>query len=164
MSTEQFEHVLKNAEIFYELTDTDLKLVASICEQRLYHQGDLVFAENTTGDELYVIAEGEVDIQLDPTLVGGSGDLQTIATLRRGQSFGEIALVDEGLRSAAAVCAEDDTELLVIPRDKLMMQCNANPAMGFRLMRNLAADLAMKIRNTDLQIREQITWTPSSTD
>jgi hypothetical protein len=32
------------------------------------------------------------------------------------------------------------------------------------LMRNLAADLAMKIRHTDLQIREQITWTPPKAD
>jgi CRP-like cAMP-binding protein len=84
---------------------------------------------------------------------------QTIATLRRGQSFGEVALVDQGLRSASARCAQHNTRLLVIPRAKLMLLCDTYPQLGYRLMRNLAADLAMKIRNTDLQVREHLTWT-----
>lgn len=152
--------VLRQADIFYELTNTQLELVASICEDKNYQTGDIVFEENTRSDELYVIANGEVEIQVNPNLIsgGGAGGPQTIATLRRGQSFGEVALVDEGLRSASARCAQHDTLLVVIPRDKLMLLCDTYPQLGYRLMRNLAADLAMKIRNTDLQVREQLTW------
>jgi CRP-like cAMP-binding protein len=155
--------VLKQADIFYELTNTQLELVASICEERTYPTGAVIFADHTVGDELYVIAEGEVDIQVDPGVIGRSdmGGPYTIATLRRGQSFGEVALVDQGLRSAAARCAQHNTRLLVIPRDKLMLLCDTYPQLGYRLMRNLAADLAMKIRNTDLQLREQLTWSPN---
>jgi len=156
--------VLKQADIFYEFTNTQLELVASICEEREYTLNELIFAENSNGDELYVIAEGEVDIQVDPALIGmaqKSGP-QTIATLRRGQSFGEVALVDQGLRSASARCTQHNTRLLLIPREKLMLLCDTYPQLGYRLMRNLAADLAMKIRNTDLQVREHLTWTPSS--
>jgi CRP/FNR family cyclic AMP-dependent transcriptional regulator len=152
--------VLKEADIFYELTNTQLELVASICEEKSYQEGALIFAENTRGDELYVIADGEVNIELDPALIGlgDAGGPQTIAVLRRGQSFGEVALVDQGVRSAAARCARHGTRLLIIPRNKLMLLCDTYPQLGYRLMRNLAADLAMKIRNTDLQIREQLTW------
>src|SRR6185295_11407951 len=153
--------VLKQADIFYELTTTQLELIGSICEERHYNTGDLIFAENTAGDELYVIANGEVNIQVDWTLIGlqnNKGGTQTIATLRRGQSFGEVALVDEGRRSAAARCAQHDTQLVIIPRDKLMLLCDTYPQLGYRLMRNLAADLAMKIRTTDLQVREQLYW------
>jgi CRP/FNR family cyclic AMP-dependent transcriptional regulator len=152
--------VLREADIFYELTNTQLELVASICQEKTYQEGALVFGENTTGDELYVIADGEVDIEVDPALIGreDAGGPQAIATLRRGQSFGEVALVDQGVRSAAARCTRHGTRLLIIPRDKLMLLCDTYPQLGYRLMRNLAADLAMKIRNTDLQIREQLTW------
>jgi CRP/FNR family transcriptional regulator, cyclic AMP receptor protein len=151
--------VLKQADIFYELTTTQLELISSICEERHHQTGDEVFAENTVGDELYVIANGEVDIQVDPAILGGqSAGPRTIATLRRGQSFGEVALVDEGRRSATARCTQHDTHLIVIPRDKLMLLCDSYPPLGYRLMRNLAADLAMKIRNTDLQVREQLLW------
>jgi CRP/FNR family cyclic AMP-dependent transcriptional regulator len=152
--------VLKEADIFYELTNTQLELVASICEEMTYQEGALIFAENTTGDELYVIADGEVHIEVDPSLIGrrDAGGPQTIATLRRGQSFGEVALVDQGVRSAAARCAKNGTRLLIIPRNKLMLLCDTYPQLGYRLMRNLAADLAMKIRTTDFQVREQLTW------
>jgi CRP-like cAMP-binding protein len=72
-----------------------------------------------------------------------------------------MSLVDEGLRSAGTRCSQQDTRLLVIPRDKLMLLCDTYPQLGYRLMRNLAADLAMKIRHTDLQVREQLTWSHS---
>ncbi len=151
--------LLRQADIFYELTDAQLDLVASIGERRTYQTGDVLFEENSRGDELFVIVHGEVEIQINPDFVGGgsASGPQTIATLRRGQSFGEVALVDEGLRSATARCAQHDTQLVMIPRDKLMTLCDTYPQLGYRLMRNLAADLAMKIRNTDLQVREQLT-------
>jgi CRP-like cAMP-binding protein len=153
-------NVLKQADIFYELTNTQLELVASICSERHYQAEDVIFEENSPGSELYVIANGEVGIVVNPALVGkeGRGESFTLATLRRGQNFGEVSLVDEGLRSAGAKCTQPDTQLIVIPRDKLMLLCDTYPQLGYRLMRNLAADLAMKIRHTDLQVREQLTW------
>jgi CRP-like cAMP-binding protein len=152
--------VLKQADIFYELSNTQLELVTSICDERHYQAGDIIFEENTPGHELYIIADGEVDIFLNPALLGKKTQktAETISTLRRGQSFGEVALVDEGLRSAGARCSEQDTQLIVIPRDKLMLLCDTYPQLGYRLMRNLAADLAMKVRSTDLLVREQLTW------
>lgn len=154
-------NVLKQADIFDELTNTQMELVASICTERHYQAGDILFEENTPGNELYVIASGEVEIIVDPALVGkeASSGSHPIATMRRGQSFGEVSLVDEGLRSAGARCSAQDTRLVVIPRDKIMLLCDTYPQLGYRLMRNLAADLAMKIRHTDLQVRERLTWT-----
>ena len=156
-------HVLKQTDIFFDLTNTQLELVASICQEQTFEQGAVVFEENSTGSELYVIIDGEVDIELDPRLVGlsASNGPQRIATLRRGQSFGEMSLVDQGVRSAAARCTKPNTRLLVVSRDKVMLLCDTYPQLGYRLMRNLAADLAMKIRDTDLQIREQLTWSPN---
>jgi CRP-like cAMP-binding protein len=152
--------VLKQADIFYELTNTQLELVASICTEKDYQAGEVIFEANTPGNHLYIIATGEVAIQVNPASVAKDApkDSLTVATLRRGQSFGEVSLVDEGLRSAGARCSAPDTHLILIPRDKLMLLCDTYPQLGYRLMRNLAADLAMKIRHTDLQL----VWTPRS--
>ncbi len=157
-----FANTLKQADIFFELTPTQLELAASLCEERRLNTGDIVFEENTPSDELYIIAQGEVEIQVDPSLVADDtarpmGPV-TIATLRRGQSFGEVALVDQGLRSATARCAQHNTQLLILPRDKLMSLCDTYPQLGYRLMRNLAADLALKIRTTDMRIREELLY------
>ncbi|MCA1899533.1 MAG: cyclic nucleotide-binding domain-containing protein [Chloroflexi bacterium] len=151
---------LKQCDIFYQLTPAQLELVANICQETTYNDGDLIFQENSGSKELYIILQGEVDILINRG--GGSADHKAaaIARLRRGQSFGEVALVDEGLRSASARVTQKDTRLLLIQREKLMMLCEAYPQLGYRLMYNLAADLAMKIRNTDLRIREQLLYKP----
>jgi CRP-like cAMP-binding protein len=152
---------LKQSDIFYQFTPTQLELVANICHEATYQKDDLIFKENSSSKELYIIIQGEVDIVVDPSLVSTTEDgipNKVIATMRRGQSFGEVALVDEGLRSASACAAQKDTRLLIISRDKLIMLCETYPQLGYRLMYNLAADLAMKIRNTDLRIREQLLY------
>ena len=47
---------------------------------------------------------------------------------------------------------------MVIPRDKLILLFDTYPQLGYRMMRNLAADLALKIRSTDLMIREELLY------
>lgn len=161
MSTATIVNFLKQCDIFYQFTPTQLELVANVCQEQTFQKEDLILRENSTSKELYIIMQGEVDIIVDPSLVGTLEDgieNRVIATMRRGQSFGEVALVDEGLRSASACAAQKDTRLLIIPRDKLIMLCDTYPQLGYRLMYNLAADLAMKIRNTDLRIREQLLY------
>ena len=152
---------LKQADIFYQFTPTQLEMVANLCQEREYPLGEIILEEGTNSKELYIITHGEVDILVNPAVVGGPDAPQgrvTIATLRRGQSFGEVALVDEGLRSATVRSAQKGTTMLIISRDKLLMLCETYPQLGYRLMYNLAADLAMKIRNTDLRIRESLLY------
>jgi CRP-like cAMP-binding protein len=158
-------NVLKQTDIFYDLTSAQLEMIASICQERTVRAGEVLFQENTPGTEMYAIVRGEIEILLDPSLVGGattrkgSGPV-TVASLREGQTFGEMALVDQGLRSASARGAADNTKLLIIPRQKLLTLCETYPELGYRVMRNMAADMAFKIRNSDLTIREQLLWRP----
>jgi len=151
---------LKQGDIFFQFTQTQLELVANLCQEKTFAAGETIFEENSSSKELYIIAQGEVDILVNPGIISAKekSEKVSIATLRRGQSFGEIALVDEGLRSAAARAKGKETRLLVIPRDKLIMLCETYPQLGYRLMYNLAADLAMKIRNNDLRIREKVLY------
>jgi CRP/FNR family transcriptional regulator, cyclic AMP receptor protein len=154
-----FVNFLKQSDIFYQFTPTQLELVGNLCQEVVFNAGELVFQENSGSKELYVITQGEVDILINRGAASDSDKKESaVARLRRGQSFGEVALVDEGLRSASARVAQKDTHLLVIQRDKLIMLCETYPQLGYRLMYNLAADLAMKIRNTDLRIREQLLY------
>ena len=159
--------ILQQADIFYDFTPAQLDLVAAICEEKRFGLGEIIFEENSASDELYVIANGEVEILVDPALVSDRSDTPsrptTIATLRRGQSFGEVALVDQGLRSASARSASHDTHMLVVARARLMQLCDSDPVLGYRLMRNLAADLATKIRSTDLRVREDLLYSQRGT-
>ena len=161
--------ILRRTDIFYDLSTPQLEMLAALCEERAVKLGDIIFEENNQGDEMFIIARGAVEILVDPSIVGGPGARKrgstpvTIATLRTGQTFGEIALVDQGLRSASARCAEAETQLLALQRGKFIKLCDTYPEMGYRVMRNIAADLAFKIRGSDLAIREQLLWRPRGT-
>lgn len=160
----KFTSFLKETDLFYNLSATQLEMVDSICEERQYREGELIFSENSHEKELYLIFSGQVDIYINPSLVSRSPTASThpemIAHLLRGQSFGEVALVDEGVRSAGAKAGSRDTVLLRISRERLLNLCNSYPELGYRVMFNLAQDLSQKIRNADLKIREVLLYQP----
>ena len=145
-------------DVFDNLTATQLELIAAICDLKTYQCGDILLQENEDTDEIYAIARGAVEILISPGFVGGKLDQELepviLTELRQGQVVGEVALVDQGIRSATVRVSQDDSWLLRIQRDRLMALCDAYPELGYKLMKNLAADLAYKIRNTDLTIRQ----------
>jgi CRP-like cAMP-binding protein len=154
-----FVDILRRTDIFGDLNDQQLEMVSGICSEVHYGLGEMIFQEGSAGRELYVIVRGLVEIVVDPTVITAHRGEQRqvpITTMRAGQGFGEIALVDEGQRSAGARSAAEDTRLLQIPRDRLLNLCDQYPALGYRVMRNVAADLALKMRGADLTIREQL--------
>jgi CRP-like cAMP-binding protein len=157
----EFVNILKRTDIFYDLSEEQLGFVSDLCHEVHFRTGEMIFEEQSASDELYVIARGEVEILVDPSIIEATPVTPrpvTIATMRAGQAFGEIALVDQGLRSAGARSAAENTRLLVVPRAKLLKLCDEHPDLGYRVMRNVAADLALKMRGADLTIREQLLW------
>ena len=106
-----FVNYLKQSDIFYQFTPTQLEMVANLCKEVVFRANEIIFKENSSSKELYIITQGEIEILINPSAVSSSPDKNNqngsvIATLRRGQSFGEVALVDEGLRSASARSAK----------------------------------------------------------
>ena len=145
--------ILATTEIFDNLSDAQLTLVAALCTPVTYGRGHIVLSENEASDEMYVIGRGGVEVLVNPGAVGDLGQQRlepvVLTELRQGQVVGEVALVDQGVRSATIRVSRDDTLLLRLRRDQLMRLGETYPVLGFKLMRNLAAELATKIRNTD---------------
>lgn len=150
--------ILATTEIFDNFNDTQLTLVAALCTPVVYGQGHVLLSENEESDEMYVIGRGGVEVLVNPGAVGDAAQQRlepvVLTELRQGQIVGEVALVDQGVRSATIRVSRDDTLLLRLRRDQLMRLGETYPVLGFKLMRNLAAELATKIRNTDWLVRQ----------
>jgi len=69
-----------------------------------------------------------------------------IRNLGKGQSVGEMSWIDRGVRSAAVRAVTNNTILAAASFDALDEVCNRNPKIGYRLFRNIAADLSFRFR------------------
>ncbi len=150
--------ILSTTEIFDNFSDSQLTLVAALCTPVTYNQGHVLLSENEQSDEMYIIGRGGVEVLVNPAAVSSGAQDNTepvvLTELRQGQVVGEVALVDQGVRSATIRVSRDDTLLLRLRRDQLMRLGETYPVLGFKLMRNLASELATKIRNTDWLVRQ----------
>ena len=89
---------LRNVPLFAGLGGRELKLLSGQMHERRFPEGAEVTREGSHGAGFFVIAEGNATVS-----VGG----EQRATLGPGDYFGEIALIDEGVRSASITAATD---------------------------------------------------------
>ena len=142
---------LKRLTIFQSLSDDELAMVAELCQPVKLRSGDMIVAIGDPADCFYLIQRGTVQIVTrdEPASQGEAAGDGVRLSLGRGQAFGEMALVDGGPRSATAR-ASSDLALYVINCAKLIALCEQFPSLGYRVMRNVAADLSFKLRQRNL--------------
>jgi CRP-like cAMP-binding protein len=148
---------LRVVHIFNGLSDQELLQVANLCKVWRTPVGEIIFNEGEDGHELYIIQEGCVRVSIKTRGTDGTVSSGTINMLYMGQSFGEMVLLDGVTRSATVVSAEPCV-LLVIQETDFEALCESNPRIGYRVMYNLACDVAYKLRSSNLLLRGTIRW------
>jgi len=145
---------LRRVEILVGLTDQELARVEAICRKVTFDAQEVIVHEGEPSDDIYVIYKGSVEIVLGKGRISAeelpTPAPQTIVSLGQGQVFGEMALIDKGPRSATVRCTADGSELYVIRRDDFIRLCDQDTDIGYKVMRNLAADLSFKLRHRNL--------------
>lgn len=157
MAEELVLNVLGRVDIFKGLPSEELLEIARICSARSYRAGEVVFEEDSEGDDLFVIHRGSVEVLIWTRTPEGEARQSVINTIWEGRSFGEMVLIGGGTRSATIRCAQDCL-LLVVNRFDFDRVCERNPAIGYRVMRNIAEDLVYKLRSSSLLLRGQVKW------
>ncbi len=148
---------LRRVQIFGGLSDGELISIANLCEIWRLPAEHVVFREGDDGDQMFIIHEGSVRVSIQTRDNAGKQTEATINTLTAGQSFGELVLLDGATRSATVTTAVVSVLLVLKERDFAAL-CEANPRIGYRVMRHLASDLAYKLRSSNLLLRGNIRW------
>jgi CRP/FNR family transcriptional regulator len=128
---------LRRCALFAKVDDETLDLCVSTLRIRRYRKNETIFHQGDPGDSLYIIESGSVKIVL-PSPEGEEGAI--IATLSRGDFFGELALLDGAPHSATAVAIEP-TEALVLRRDRFDELVETEPLLRRALFAGLVTEL-----------------------
>jgi CRP-like cAMP-binding protein len=130
MTTLAGKIVLQRSPLFRGLAPLALERIASLATQRNYGAGEIVCSQGDPGDALYAVVTGRIRIS------SGAADGREIFLniMEPGDSFGEIALLDGGTRTASAI-AMVASELVSLRRDHLFALLEREPQVALELLR-----------------------------
>lgn len=109
-----------------------------------FKTGEFIFNEGDLGMEMYIIHEGKIEI-----LKKIQGEQRQLAVLEKGDFFGEMSILEDLPRTAAAR-AIGDVKLLLINGATFDQMLRTNPEIAVRMMRKLSR----RLRETDRMLRE----------
>jgi signal transduction histidine kinase len=127
---------LEASKSFRNLNPVEQEALRKIAVERDFSAGEQIFKEGDSGDGIYVVKEGSVEIS-----VAMSPDVRRVfAKLNPGEIFGEMAVLELKPRSATAT-ATTKTEVYFIPRDGLLLMLGGSPALSLELLREISQRL-----------------------
>lgn len=127
--------LLSNVRLFSALNKKELTLVGRNADQASVSGGTTVVTEGTPGHEFYLIMEGTAVVRRNG---------RKVATLGAGDYFGELALLDGGIRDAT-VTAETDLSVLVLGQREFFGVLEQVPAVTEKIL----ATMAKRLREAD---------------
>ena len=152
--------ILKNNQLFKGLSDKEVEHIAAICEKKEYDGSSIIFKEKSKGSGMYILIQGQVDIQMS---MGIDDEPATVHVIREGEVFGELSLVDRTARSATAKAAGPSITF-ILDADSFDELCDKNHRIGLIVMRNIARIVTSRLRETNIKYTESLIWEKLSTD
>jgi CRP-like cAMP-binding protein len=125
---------LGQSDVFRSLDETEIAGLARVCGRRSYGRDEIVFLRGDSGHCMYVVESGSVAV----SLASANGRDVLLAILGRFQSFGDLAVVDDGPR-VATVTAREPTDLVTVPRAAVMDLLARRTSVATALLLSMAA-------------------------
>jgi CRP/FNR family cyclic AMP-dependent transcriptional regulator len=123
--------LVQRVPLFADLNKQEVQGLASSMKERTFNEGDTIATEGQSGIGFFVIEEGEATVT-----IGG----QERGTLKAGDHFGEIALIDDGARTAT-VTAKTPLKAYGITAWEFRPMVEQNAGLAWKLLQELAKRL-----------------------
>jgi putative ABC transport system ATP-binding protein len=133
--------VLARIPLFASLSRARLKLLSFASERFTYEAGEEVFHQGDVGDKAYIIVEGEVDV-----VIHTAEGPRRIVGMKRGELFGELALLCEAPRSAT-IRAASEVSVMTISKDVFLKMVAEDVDMSARVTKAIAERLERTTRD-----------------
>jgi CRP-like cAMP-binding protein len=117
------QELIQQVPLFSGLDKRELQGLASSMKERTFDEGDVVSAEGQAGVGFFIIDEGEATVSVQG---------EELKTLKHGDYFGEVALIDDGARTATVTA-------------KTALKCYGITSWEFKPLVEQNADLAWQM-------------------
>lgn len=124
---------LHRVPLFHGINDKNLKKLANRCVTRKFANGDAMVTQGDRGEGIFILVSGKAEA----IRKRASGDEISVNTFGPTDFFGELALLNDGVRTAT-VYARADTECLVLARWDFLAVLKEDADMGVTVSQELA--------------------------
>lgn len=139
--------LLTDLPLFASLRPKERRLLAEAVDHHALPAGEVLFKAGGPGQSMFVVASGEVEI----SVTDHAGQKIVLTLCAQGDAFGELAMLDEGPRSATATVVAP-TELLEIDRGDLLLLVKKSPEAALHLL----GAMGSMTRKADLLLRARV--------
>jgi len=147
----ELENLLLSIPPFENFSKSALKNFIQLIHHRSYAANEIIFAQGDPGIAIYIIQEGLIKIAKDDN----QGNQYLLAEFTRGDFFGELALLDNDVRSASAIAVKD-SKIAVIFKPDLDYFIRKNPTKGIEIISGIAKIISVRLRKLDNEMMKVI--------
>ena len=142
------EFPFSQLDVLAHMNESELAVVKQVLSRRTYRKGDIVIREGDNSDELYVIAKGSASVRLR---LSGTDRETRLITFSPGTLFGEVALLDQEVRSAT-IEADEELVCYVLTHRNFERLTSEHPPIAIKLLTNLGRELSSRLRRANRTI------------
>lgn len=142
---------VRQIELFSNLSDDEIDILVKHSKIRSLVEDEALFRQGDDGDFFVIIIDGRIEI----TKHTAKETPVALASLTRGDTLGEMALIDQEKRSASAIAIEP-TSVFILSRKSFNLLVDQYPRCGTKLLRKLATILCSHLRETSSLFAETI--------
>jgi aspartate ammonia-lyase len=147
MDNKQLSAFLKKVALFRDLTDTELEQLAAICTTRDFKQNEIIFEENSTRRNLWLIHSGEIELFKRTPY----GEEKRLSLFGQYDFLGEGALMDDYPHSTTAR-ALLPTTAAAIDRDRFNELASHEPLLGTKVLSQVARTISRRMRQASTRV------------
>jgi CRP-like cAMP-binding protein len=140
---EELCSMIERTQMFKHFTRAEIEALSRYTRAYGVEAGKVIFKEGQKAAYLCIISEGRVDVLKQ----NEDRENKKVNTIREGRSFGEMAVIDDMPHSATTVAA-GPVRLVMITKQKLEQMTRDNPALGVRVLWELAKLMSLRLRQT----------------
>lgn len=147
--------IISESSIAEGLTAEETRKLTDIAEPLQFFAGDIMIKDQDSSYDIFIVYEGKVSVEIKRFPYDSTA--QPLQLLKTGGVIGEFAFIDRSPRSAN-VMAHENVKCLRLPGEALENLIKNDYKIGYLIINNIARILTSRIRNTNLELRNQLVW------